>query len=192
MMLEELTAVTTLDLPIRAFAEHLKLGSGFADDGSEDAVLEVCLRSAMAAIEVRIGKALMTRSFSWELTRWGADGVQVLPIAPVAVVNSVTLVDRVGAETVVDAAGYTLERDSHRPKIIGSLPRIPDGGRAILAFDAGFGNWDAVPADLRQAVLLQAAGFYENRAGEGRVNGMPFGVSALIEAYRPIRIGGAW
>ena len=189
MMLEELTAVATADLPVRAFAEHLKLGSGFTDDGSDDAVLEVCLRSAMAAIEVRIGKALMTRSFRWELTRWIAYGEQALPIAPVVAVNSVTVVERSGAETVVDSGRYVLERDSQRPKIVGSLPSIPDGGRVILAFDAGFGGWVSVPADLRQAVLLQAASFYENRAGEGRVNGMPFGVSALIEGYRPIRIG---
>ena len=191
MMLEELTAIASADLPVRVFADHLKLGSGFADDGSQDAVLEVCLRSAMAAIEVRIGKALMTRSFRWELTRWGAEGEQSLPIAPVVTVNAVTLVDRVGVETVVDAAGYVLERDSQRPKIVGGFPGIPDGGRVVLTFDAGFGGWGAVPADLRHAVLLQAAAFYENRAGEGRVNGMPFGVSALIEAYRPIRIGGA-
>ena len=190
-MLEELTAVAAADLPIRGFADHLKLGTGFTDDGAQDAVLEVCLRSAMAAIEVRIGKALMTRSFSWELTRWGVDGEQVLPIAPVVVVSAVTLVDRDGLETVVDAAGYVLERDSQRPKIVGVLPSIQDGGRVVLTFDAGFGDWAAVPADLRQTVLLQAASFYENRAGEGRVNGMPFGVSALIEAYRPIRFGGA-
>lgn len=190
-MLEELTAVATADLPVRVFADHLKLGSGFADDGSEDAVLEVCLRSAIAAIDVRIGKALMTRSFRWELTRWGEDGEQALPIAPVVAVSAVTLVDRVGVETVVDAASYALERDSQRPKIVGNLPSISDGGRVVLSFDAGFGDWGAVPADLRHAVLLQAAAFYENRAGEGRVNGMPFGVSALIEAYRPIRIGGA-
>lgn len=190
MMLEELTAIATADLPVLVFADHLKLGSGFEDDGSEDAVLEVCLRSAMAAIEVRIGKALMTRRFQWELTRWGVDDEQVLPIAPVVAVNSVTLVDRGGVETVVDPAEYVLERDSQRPKIVGVLASIPDGGRVVLSFDAGFGDWDAVPADLRHAVLLQAASFYENRAGEGRVNEMPFGVSALIEAYRPIRIGG--
>ena len=102
-----------------------------------------------------------------------------------------TLIDRGGAETVVDTVNYVLERDSQRPKIVGSLPSIPEGGHVVLTFDAGFGDWTNVPADLRQAVLLQAASFYENRAGEGRVNGMPFGVSALIEAYRPIRIGGA-
>ena len=190
MMLEELTAVASADLPVRAFAEHLKLGSGFSDDGSEDAVLEVCLRSAMAAIEVRIGKALMTRSFRWELTRWISPDRQGLPVAPVVLMNLVTLVDSSGLETIVDPARYTLERDSQRPNIVGTLPSIPSGGCAVLAFDAGFGGWAAVPADLRQAVLLQAASFYENRAGEGRVNGMPFGVTALIESYRPMRIGG--
>lgn len=190
-MLEELTAITTAELPVRAFADHLKLGSGFADDGSQDAVLEVCLRSAMAAIEVRIGKALMTRSFQWELTRWIVEGQQVLPIAPVVGVGSVTIVDVAGAQAVVDASAYVLEKDSQRPRIVGTLPNIPEQGRAVLVFDAGYGGWDEVPADLRHAVLLQAASFYENRAGEGRVNGMPFGVSALIEAYRPIRIGGA-
>lgn len=189
-MLEELTAVATIDLPIRAFAEHLKLGSGFADDGSEDAVLEVCLRSAMAAIEVRIGKALMKRSFRWELTRWISKTAQGLPIAPVSAVNSVILVDGVGVETLVDGHIYMLERDAQNPRISGDLPSIPDKGRAILEFDAGYGGWDDVPADLRQAVLLQAASFYENRTGEGRVNGMPFGVNALLEGYRPIRIGG--
>lgn len=190
MMLEELTAIATADLPVRAFAEHLKLGSGFSDDGTQDSVLEVCLRSAMSAIEVRIGKALMTRSFKWELTRWYSDNAQGLPIAPIVVVNSIALVDAAGVETIVDGGDYVLERNMQNPRVVGSLPAIPLRGRAVLRFDAGFGGWDSVPADLRQAVFLQAASFYENRAGEARVNGMPFGVNALLEAYRPIRIGG--
>lgn len=191
MMLEEITSIQTSDLPIRAFAEHLKLGSGFSDDGAEDTVLEVCLRSAMAAIEVRIGKALLTRSFQWELIRWMSGGRQSLPVAPVVSVNSVMIMDRAGVQTVVDPAKYVLERDSHTPNIIGNFPSIPDGGRAILSFDAGFGDWASIPADLRQAVLLQAASFYENRSGAVGVNGLPFGVAALIEAYRAIRVGGA-
>lgn len=189
-MLEELTSIATVDLPMRAFAEHLKLGSGFTDDGSQDSVLEVCLRSAMSAIEVRIGKALMTRSFKWELTRWYSNNAQGLPIAPIVALNSVTLVDAAGVETIVECGAYILERNMQNPRVVGNLPAIPSRGRAVLRFDAGFGGWDSVPADLRQAVLLQAASFYENRAGEARVNGMPFGVNALLEAYRSIRIGG--
>ena len=65
-------------------------------------------------------------------------------------------------------------------------------GQAEIRFTAGFGEaWDEVPADLRQAVFLLAAHFYENRA-EGAVSAgsMPFGVLVLIEAYRATRIGG--
>ena len=84
-------------------------------------------------------------------------------------------------------------RDSQRPRLVGrfgrSLPRIPRAGQAEIRFTAGFGeSWDDVPADLRQAVFLLAAHFYENRA-EGAGGTMPFGVLVLIEAYRATRIG---
>ena len=61
-----------------------------------------------------------------------------------------------------------------------------------MRFTAGFGeSWEEVPADLRQAVFLLAAHFYENRSDGRRVAGsMPFGVLVLIEAYRTARIGG--
>ena len=48
-----------------------------------------------------------------------------------------------------------------------------------------------MPADLRQAVFLLAAHFYENRAeGAAAAGSLPFGVLVLIEAYRATRIGG--
>ena len=50
-----------------------------------------------------------------------------------------------------------------------------------------------MPADLRQAVFLLAAHFYENRAeGGASPASMPFGVLVLIEAYRATRIGGGF
>ena len=63
MILTEVSAPPAAAVPVRAFAEHLRLGSGFADDGSEDAVLELYLRAAMAAIEARLGRALLAREF---------------------------------------------------------------------------------------------------------------------------------
>ena len=192
-MLEELTTPTTAKLPIREFADHLRLGSGFSDDGSEDAVLEVFIRSALAAIEARIGKALIKRSFSWVVTRWFEVDGQALPIAPVREITSVTLTAANGSTVVVDPASYRLETDIQRSKLAATgsmLTSIPKGGSAEVVFDAGFGAWALVPADLKQAVMLLAASYYENRASETRVNGLPFGVSALLEKYRPIRIGG--
>ena len=196
MVLTEVSAPPSAAMPVRAFAEHLRLGSGFADDGSEDAVLELYLRAAMAAIEARLARALLARDFSWTVGRWRDDASQGMPIAPVRSVASITLVEPDGSETVVDPEAWSVLRDAQRPRLVGrfgrSLPRIPRAGHAEVRFNAGFGEaWEAVPADLRQAVFLLAAHFYENRSEGNAVAGsMPFGVLVLIEAYRATRIGG--
>ena len=196
MVLTEVSVPPSAAVPVRAFAEHLRLGSGFADDGSEDAVLELYLRAAMAAIEARLARALLARDFSWTVGRWRDDASQGMPIAPVRSVASITLVEADGSETAVDPEAWSVLRDAQRPRLVGrfgrSLPRIPRAGHAEIRFNAGFGEaWEAVPADLRQAVFLLAAHFYENRSEGNAVAGsMPFGVLVLIEAYRATRIGG--
>jgi uncharacterized phiE125 gp8 family phage protein len=196
MILTEVSAPPAAAVPVRAFAEHLRLGSGFEDDGAQDAVLELYLRSAMAAIEARLGRALLARDFSWTVTRWREDACQPLPIGPVRSVAEVRLVDAEGAETVVESEAWSVMRDSQRPRLVGkfgrSLPRIPRSGRAEIRFSAGFGaGWEEVPADLRQAVFMLAAHFYEHRAeGAAAAGSLPFGVLVLIEAYRATRIGG--
>lgn len=68
MMMVEMSSVSSALLPITELTDHLRLSSGFADDGSQDAQLESCLRAALAAIEARIGKALFRRGFSWHLS----------------------------------------------------------------------------------------------------------------------------
>ena len=198
MTLEELASIPSVVLPVSEFAGHLHLGTGFADDGSQDAVLESYLRAAMAAIEARVGKALLVRTFSWTLTTWRDGCAQGLPIAPVQSISAFKLVDLAGGETIVPTGVYYLEKDSQRPRMVavdGSLPSIPAGGTAVIEMQAGFGaSWDGVPVDLAQAVFLLATHFYENRNGAGKLeNAMPFGVMALIEPYRSVRVlgGGA-
>jgi uncharacterized phiE125 gp8 family phage protein len=196
MILTEVSAPPVAAVPVRAFAQHLALGSGFADDGSQDAALEIYLRAAMAAIEARLGRAMLAREFSLSLPCWREESSHTLPIGPVRSVESVTLIDADGSEEAADPDAWSVLRDSQRPRLVGrfgrSLPRIPRSGRAEIRFVAGFGaSWDEVPADLRQATFLLAAHFYENRSETGAVAGsMPFGVIMLLEAYRTARIGG--
>jgi uncharacterized phiE125 gp8 family phage protein len=196
MILTEVSAPPAAALPVRAFAEHLRMGRGFADDGSLDAVLELYLRAAMAAIEARIGRALIARPFLWTVSRWREETSQTLPVSPVRSVEGVALVDAEGTSSELDPGAWSVVRDSQRPRLVGrfgrSLPRIPRSGRAEIRFRAGYGEtWDEVPVDLRQAVFLLAAHFYENRSETGAVAGsMPFGVVMLLEAYRTARIGG--
>jgi uncharacterized phiE125 gp8 family phage protein len=198
MMLIEQTTVATASLPVDAFKEHLRLGTGFADDALQDTVLETSLRAAMAAIEARTGKVLITRTFLWSLSAWRTRGKQALPVAPVQSITGVIVVDRDGVETVYDSESYGLAKDDQRPSIVafsGCLPASALGGSAEITFEAGFGaTWAAIPADLAQAVYLLAAHYYEHRhATATRDDHMPFGVSSLIERYRTVRLlgGGA-
>lgn len=197
MMLSEVTAVPQAVLPVAEFKDHLRLGTGFADDGAQDALTESYLRAALAAIEGRVGKALIARDYLLELNEWRWPDTQAFPLAPVSTVVSVTVKDRDGLATVIDPARYRLVRDGHRPKIMASgalLPGIPVGGAVEVVFTAGFGPaWSDVPVDLAQAVFLLAAEYHENRHEAGAGKAMPFGVMALIERWRTVRVlgGGA-
>ena len=195
MMLVEETTVPDAALPVAEFRDHLRLGSGFSDDALQDPVLGVFLRAAMAAIEARIGKILIQRAFSWTVTRWRDAVEQPLPVAPIGSIDQVVTVDPAGVEEAVQ--GWVLRPDAMRPVLAASgltLPMIARHGRARIEFTAGYSNdWGGLPSDLKQAVMILAASFYENRSGDAKGgNLMPDVVSALIERYRTVRIlGGA-
>jgi uncharacterized phiE125 gp8 family phage protein len=193
MMLVELTEAPAAALPLARLREQLRLPSGFADDSLQDGLLGGFLRAAIAAVEARTGKALLARSFALTLHDWRWPERQPLPLAPVSEVTAVTLADAQG--TTEAAQGWRLERDAQRPALVATgatLPQIPWGGTATVAFAAGYGAaWDDIPADLGQAVVMLAAHYYEFRHETALGAGcMPFGVTALIERYRPLRLTG--
>ncbi|MEM9969552.1 MAG: head-tail connector protein [Pseudomonadota bacterium] len=195
MILREQTQVSDAALPVLEFRDHLQLGSGFADDGSQDAVLITCLRAALAAVESDTGKAVYQRGFSFTVSQWRDVACQVLPVAPVQSLLSMTITDLLGSSKVIDPSEYFLAADYYNPTIRTkgwALPVIATGGTAEIAFKAGFGpEWDDVPADLAQAVLMLAAHFYENRSAlADRAKALPIGVGKLLSRYRPVRLLG--
>lgn len=194
MLLVEDTIVPAAALPLAQFREHLRMGTGFADDSLQDGLLERHLRAALAAIEARTAKILIARSFAWTLSKWRNPTAQPLPVAPLDIVTGVTLIDRAGEETIVDEAQWTLHHDAHRPVLAATgacLPMIPSLGQVRVGFIAGYGPvWSDIPADLAQATLLLAGHFYEFRhSAEGRGVDMPADIAALIGSYRRVRLG---
>lgn len=190
MDLIETSSVADNDLPVAAFRAHLRLGAGFADEATGDPLLIQYLRAAIAAIEARTGKVLMTHDFRMTLPRWRWPDAQALPVAPVSAVAAVTLIDAAGNATVTVADTWRLILDRHRPQIAATgaiLPQVPTKGAVQVDFTAGFGaTWDAVPDDLAQAVMLLAAQFYEGRMGAHE--GLPGMVESLLSRWMPMRI----
>lgn len=199
MMLIELTEVPGGVLPVEALKAHLRMGSGFADDGMQDGLIADYLRAAIAAVEGRIGKALLARRFRLTLEYWRKDAAQALPVAPVSEVHSVRFLDRSGAIVVLPSDRYRLRQDAHRPHLVavgGNFPQVPMDGVAEIEFEAGFGAlWSDIPADLAQAVMLLASEYYEMRheGGMREGAGLPHAVVSLLERWRTVRVlgGGA-
>ncbi len=194
MNLIETTTLNSADFPIVAFRDYLRLGSGFTDDGAQDAVLETCLRAAMGAIEARTTKILLSREFQWVTYSYRLeDSAAVLPVSPVSWLKFFSIVKRDGALTSIPRTDFVVQSDRQRERILpinGTMPEIPDGGFAKVTFYAGYGPWaDVLPA-LQQAMLMLAASYYENR--DAMLNGggqMPLAVATLLAPYQRIRLG---
>lgn len=196
MNLSENTVVSDAALPLDGFKAHLRMGTGFADDGAQDSLLLTLLRASMKAIETRTSKALITRTFRWHIYGWRTEAsMQAFPMSPVSNIHQFWLVKRDGSKTLLSSDRFKLRLDGQVPKIMpvgGCLPAIESGGWAELVFWAGYGDWNAVPDDLKQAMLMLAASYYEHRDGFADTNRqIPMSVATLIAPYRRIRLGGA-
>lgn len=192
MLIEE-TAPAAEALPVAALYDHLRLGSGFdlGDQPAEAMALAGFLRAAIATIEARTGKVLLTRRFRMQLDDWRDRLGQPLPLAPVIAVERIEINDGAGTVTALPHSSWRLLADGQRPMILPAgamLPHVPRAGFVTVTFAAGFGaRWDQVPADLAQAAMMLAARYYEDRSFEGTRGAMPFGVSSLIERWRAVR-----
>ncbi|HSF62825.1 MAG TPA: hypothetical protein VLA78_00445 [Paracoccaceae bacterium] len=198
MMLIDETGLPDAVLPVQALKDHLRMGTGFADDDLADGLMAAHLRAAVLTIEGRTGKVLPARRFRWTFADWRDGQEQALPVAPVTALVAVNLIPVGGPPVPVDPARYGLVPDGMRPRIrsVGLLlPHPAPGGRVEVTFDAGFGpGWAAVPGDLSQAVVMLAAAFWDHRSEAGRGDpGLPMPVAALIERWRTVRVlgGGA-
>ena len=193
MILIEQTQVPDEALPVAEFRNHLQLGTGFADDGLQDPVLIPQFRAALARIEGETGKAILQRTFRYAVTAWRAMAHEYLPMAPVTDIVSFSVTDRSGGVDVIAPGSYRLSEDAHRPQLkwLGLvLPTIPIGGTAEIVFEAGYSaDWAGVPADLKQAVLILATHFYEDRSGR-MGDRLPVSVVSLLKPYRQIRLFG--
>ena len=144
MMLTELTSVPGAALPVQALKDHLRLGSGFTDDALQDGLIESYLRAAMAAIEGRIGKALIARTYKLVLQDWRQGNEQPLPVAPVSAIASVTVYDAANVATVIAADRWQLVADMARPGFLLNLVSIAlitvyvyFAGPVVLKFERG-------------------------------------------------------
>lgn len=166
------------------------------DDDDNNALIEALIQAATDHFDGRtgmLGRAIVTQTWRADMRSWPVGGRIWLPLGDVIEVVSVKYQDVDDIEQTLDptdycgpfvnACGTWLERPSSA-----TWPSLFDRqDAASIEWKAGFGNAAAVPAAIKQAILLLVGQWYETREtvvlGQ-TVAELPFAVTALISPYR--------
>jgi uncharacterized phiE125 gp8 family phage protein len=138
------------------------------------------------------GKALITQTWALSVRAAACDNRIHLPITPVVSVTSIAYYDAAGDAQALDVANFYLygtEDWSYlEPKSGNSWPGTQSRLDAItVTFVAGFGNAEAVPDNIKKALRLLVAHWYEHREAVvigSIVTELPLGVAALLGISR--------
>jgi uncharacterized phiE125 gp8 family phage protein len=170
---------------------HLRI-----DGAEEDGLLGRLIAAARGHVEGRTRRVLIEQGWRMSLDAWPPRGGAVrLAPAPLISVEAVTVYDADGLPRVLDAADYTVDAASVPGRLkVGAAGARP--ARAINGIEidltAGYGtDGAAVPADLRQAVLMLVAHWFEHReaARIGAVAApVAMGVEMLLAPFRVARL----
>jgi uncharacterized phiE125 gp8 family phage protein len=186
MSLELIAPPTAEPITLAEMKAHLRVAHG-----DDDAAIAAFARAARRAVEARGALALLTQGWRLTLDRLPESAFS-LPRAPVVSIDALAIVSRGGSAEVVDPDLYDVELGPHARIIVrGALPltfRRIAGAR--IDFTAGWTVSDSVPEELKLAIKMLAAHFYENREGAAaeRIFAVPQAVDALIAPYRQVRL----
>ena len=167
------------------------------DETAEDGLITTLIAAARLHIEGTTARALIAQSWRLVLDCWPMDRVVPLPVGPVMSLTAITAYDDEGDPHDIALAQFLAETDVAPARLM--LPRTVEGMPALrerqgieIDYAAGYGtDREDVPVDLRQALLVLCAYWYEHRdavimAGSGSV--VPAGFDRMVAPYKRVRL----
>jgi uncharacterized phiE125 gp8 family phage protein len=185
---------------------HLRI-----DTADEDSLLQSLIMTARLHIEVALGLALITQTWSCYFDQWPSTqepraatlhrppslDALIIPISPIKSIDAIRVYADDGTFIALPLTGFLMDVVSRRARVVRRFATaLPAPGRKLngieVAVTAGFGATSAdIPAPIRQAHLLLVAHWYEHRdpaeigTPEARV---PAAVSSLLAPWAPVRL----
>ena len=138
------------------------------DYDDQDAVIENQIKAARLFCEEYLQRSFITTTWALTMDAFPCHAIE-LQRANLIAVSSVTYVDTNGNTQTWDAANYRVDAYSEPPRIEPAYaltwPTTRDvSNAASITFTAGYGATAAsVPQSIKQAILLLAAHWFENR-----------------------------
>lgn len=183
------TAPAAAPLTLEEAKTHLRV-----DGDDEDGLVQGLVDAAIAHLDGPrgLGRCLVNQTWRQDFTCWPSDGTLRLPFPDVSSIVWVKFYDSDDAQQTVTSADYALLSDA----LGGYVEFVPGWSAPVLdsrpapvgvQFVAGFGvDAEAVPADIRTAMLLMVGAWYHNREeiGPAGASLLPLGAQALLAKYR--------
>lgn len=159
------------------------------DGVAEDALLARLIDAATATIDGPYGIGICLESQQWE---WAMDRFPLvfqIPLYPVISVDSIKYIDQNGTEQTLDPSVYRVDTHSNPARINLAWNQVWPSARLVsnavkVTITAGH---TSVPEDLKHAIVLLVAHWYENREAvtlDGTPRNMPMAVDAILDRYR--------
>lgn len=139
------------------------------DGDAEDGWLKGAIAAARQYAEGFQGRTYTTRMLRLSLERWPRCGAIYLPRPPLQSVESVTYTLEDGIEQTLDPSLYIVDTTSEPGAIHlhpgASWPSEPlrPGLPVTIEYTAGYGEPEAVPAQVRHSLLLLIGHWFANR-----------------------------
>lgn len=164
------------------------------DDENSDTYISSLLEVASDTVSEMAGKALINQTWQLQLGMVSGQSRVYLPYAPIVSITSIAYYDGDDSSQSADVGDYALKGDNDtawiEPAGTGVWPSMYDRPDALtITYLAGYGTSPAnVPPNLRHAVLMLAAHWFENREtanhAAAMVKEIPFSVEALVNQSR--------
>lgn len=137
------------------------------EHSTDDALLAILIQGARESAEQLTRRALITQTWEQRLDEFPSLGIE-LPMPSVLSIVSVKYTDVDGAEQTIDSANYALDAATSPgwvlPAVDYEWPATEASANAVrVRFTAGYGAASAVPAAIKQWMLLQIGAAYRNR-----------------------------
>lgn len=167
------------------------------DHSTDDDLIEIFIQAATQYAEGFLGRVLVDQTWDYYADEF-PDGAIEIPLPPLIEVVGLFYRDAADVEQEFSASSYNVDTSSQPARVYllssGSWPTPRDGANSIrVRFRAGYLDGsvspavDAVPFDIKAAILLTIGSLYANRetvvVGQAAVT-LPWGAEQLLRTHR--------
>jgi len=196
MSIKQTTAPSAEPVTTTQAKTHMRV-----DTSDDDTYIDTLVSAARSFCENFTGRQFVTATWTWKMDRfpsrldashpWRKQEMTV-PRPPLASVSSITYVDVDGAAQTWSSSLYDVDSNGDPGRIVPTYGEDFPGVRVqndavTVVYTAGYGGASDVPQEIKQAILLLAAHWYENR--EASIVGVsastiPLAVDSILWNYR--------